>query len=570
MTMTTGPIRIGTRGSALALVQARFVGDALRTSGTDVVIETIVTDGDRRLADTSWGEGAFVTAIEQALVAGHIDVAVHSAKDLPTDEDPRLTIAAFLPREWPEDVLVLPVGQRVTGLAALPVGARVGTDSPRRSAFLRAARPDLRVHPLHGNVDTRLRRLDAGETDALVLAAAGLRRLGRADRIAQVLDFATMPSAPGQGALAVQVRAADTATRRSVAKHDDADTRRSVQAERRLLQASGGGCRAPVGAMGRIVDGRLDLRAGFASVDGRVAVTAASVGAVGGATDETGEDDGSVVAAVLADLAARAVERSAADAARPRVVVTRPMADAVGAVLALIDRGAAPVVVPAIAFAPPHQHDIDELDAALAAPDPAAWVVLTSARAVHALVDHVSGAGGPALAGLGSHWAAVGEATARAARRAGIVVDFQPKAATGRALADGLPLHEGDRIVVPRGDLADADLPRRLAERGAHVEELVVYRTIEGLSSSSSALERAVASSPAAVVMASGSAVRGWLRLADAHGLGTRVRSIPVVAIGPTTAREARSHGLHVLEESTSPAPTDIATAVATALAIPN
>lgn len=565
-----GPIRIGTRGSALALVQARMVADALLASGPDVVIETIVTDGDRRLADTSWGEGAFVTAIEQALVAGRIDVAVHSAKDLPTDEDPRLTIAAFLPREWPEDVLVLPGDQPVTGLHALPVKARIGTDSPRRSAFLRAARPDLNVHPLHGNVDTRLRRLDAGETDALVLAAAGLRRLGRADRISQVLDFATMPSAPGQGALAVQVRAADTATRRSVALLDDAETRRSVQAERRLLQASGGGCRAPLGAMGRVVDGRLDLRAGFASLDGRVAVTAASAVAAGGAQSETGEDDTSVVAGVLADLAARAVERAAAETNRPAVIVTRPMAEAVGSILALVDRGVAPMVIPTIAFAPPDPGDVADLDVALAAPDPAAWVVLTSARAVQALVDHVVGADGAALARLGSRWAAVGEATARAARRAGIVIDFQPETPTGRALADGLPLREGDRIVVPRGDLADADLPRRLAERGAHVEELIVYRTIEGPSSSSSALERAVASSPAAVVMASGSAVRGWLHLADAHGLGTRVRSIPVVAIGPTTAREARSHGLHVLAESTSPAPADIAAAVATALAIPN
>lgn len=568
MTISAGTIRIGTRGSALALVQARSVADALRASGTDVVIETIVTDGDRRLPDTTWGEGAFVTAIEQALVSGAIDIAVHSAKDIPTDEDPRLTIAAFLPREWPEDVLVLPVGQQGTRLHALPVGARVGTDSPRRSAFLRAARPDLCVHPLQGNVDTRLRRLDAGETDALVLAAAGLRRLGRADRISQVLDFSMMPSAPGQGALAVQARAADTATRRSVAALDDADTRRSVQAERRLLEGSGGGCRAPVGAVGRIVDGRLDLRAGFASVDGRVAVTAASVGAPGGATDDTRDRDGSVVAAVLAELATRAVERASAATDRPTVVVTRPLADAVGTVLALIDRGTAPIVVPAIAFGPPEEHDVDDLAVALAAPTPAAWVVLTSARAVQALLDRVAGSGGSTLGRLGSRWAAVGEATARAARRAGIVIDFQPEIPTGRALADGLPLLGGERIVVPRGDLADPALPRRLMERGARVDEIVAYRTIEGPSSSASALQQALTRSPAAVVMASGSAVRGWLRLADAQGLEVRARSIPVVAIGPTTARAARGHGLHVLGEATSPAPADVAAAVAAALAI--
>lgn len=565
----SSPFRIGTRGSALALVQARLVADALRASGADVAIETIATDGDRRLPDTTWGEGAFVTAIEQALVSGAIDIAVHSAKDIPTDEEPRLTIAAFLPREWPEDVLVLPAGQRVTGLDALPVGARVGTDSPRRSAFLRAVRPDLCVHSLHGNVDTRLRRLDAGETDALVLGAAGLRRLGRADRISLVLDFPTMPSAPGQGALAVQVRTADAATRRAVALLDDADTRRSVQAERRLLQASGGGCRAPVGAMGRIVDGRLDLRAGFASLDGRVAVTTASVSAAGGETNETSDHDEAVIATVLADLTARALERASAMADRPAVIVTRPIADAVGTVLALIDRGVAPVVVPTIAFAPPDQEHLDALGEAFKAATPTTWIVLTSARAVQALLDRAGDPGGSALAGLGARWAVVGEATARAARRAGIAIDFQPETPTGRSLADGLPLTVGERIVLPRSDLADADLPRRLIERGARIEEIVAYRTIEGPSSSSPSLRRVLASTPAAVVMASGSAVRGWLRLADAQGLGDRARSIPVVSIGPTTAREARSHGLHVLAEATSPGPADIAAAVVAALAIP-
>lgn len=567
-----GVLRIGTRGSALALVQAHVVAGALRAAGVDVTIDTITTDGDRRLPDTSWGEGAFVTAIEQALVSGAIDVAVHSAKDIPTDEDPGSTIAAFLPREWPQDVLVLPTGQRTTrssSLADLPVGARIGTDSPRRAAFLRAARPDLCVHPLHGNVDTRLRRLDAGDTDALVLAAAGLRRLGRADRISQVLDFATMPSAPGQGALAVQVRTVDAATRRAVSGLDDMDTRRCVEAERRLLQASGGGCRAPVGAVGRIVDGRLELRAGFASIDGRIAVTAASVTAGGGEVLATSEQDEALIETVLEELTARAVERSSAITGRAIVVVTRPVAQAVGTVLALIDRGITPVVVPTIAFALPDQHHLEALDRALGAAEPADWVVITSARTVEALVDRTTGLGGSAVATLGTRWACVGDATARAARRAGIVIDFQPETATGQALADSLPLSGGERIVAPRGDLADPALSRRLTERGAHVEEIVAYRTIEGPPPSTASLRRALADTPAAVVMASGSAVRGWLRLADADGLGDRARAIPVVAIGPTTARVARSLGLHVLAEATRPGPTGIADAVATALDVP-
>ncbi|MEO6208099.1 MAG: hydroxymethylbilane synthase, partial [Candidatus Limnocylindrales bacterium] len=313
MTATGPTIRIGTRGSSLALIQAGLVADGLRSFGSEVRVETIVTDGDQRTPDTAWGEGAFVTAIERALTAGHIDVAVHSAKDVPTDEDPRLAIAAYLPRDMADDVLVLPAGAQIDRLEDLPHGARVGTDSPRRSAFLRAARSDLRVHPLHGNVDTRLRRLDAGETDALVLAAAGLRRLGRADRISLVFPFDVLPSAPGQGALAVQVRADDAATRAAVRRLDDAATRQAVVVERGLLAASGGGCRAPVGALGRIVDGHLRLRAGFASGDGSVAVTAMSTGPAAG--------DQAIIAATLADLADRAAA-AAASLRRPRVIVT--------------------------------------------------------------------------------------------------------------------------------------------------------------------------------------------------------------------------------------------------------
>jgi hydroxymethylbilane synthase len=161
------PLRIGSRASTLAMAQATILRDQLGAAGLETTIVTITTDGDVRATDTAWGEGAFVTAIERALLDGRIDVAIHSAKDLPTDEDPDLTVAAYLPREDPRDALVLAAGgeaasRPVVGgggagdLASLPIGARVGTDSPRRSAFLLARRPDLQVHPIHGNVDTRL------------------------------------------------------------------------------------------------------------------------------------------------------------------------------------------------------------------------------------------------------------------------------------------------------------------------------------------------------------------------------------------------------------------------------
>lgn len=244
-------VRVGTRGSALALAQARWVRSELARVGARTTIEVIRTAGDDRAADTSWGEGAFVRRIERALANGEVDIAVHSAKDVPTDEDERLAIAAFPPREDPRDALVC--RQRGLTLATLPAGSRIGTDSPRRAAFLAAERPDLVFVPLHGNVDTRLAKLDRGDADALVLATAGLRRLGRDDRIDDILPVNVSVPAPGQGALAIQVRADDPVALAIAATLDDPATRAAVVAERAFLAATGGGCRSAVGAIG-VVD----------------------------------------------------------------------------------------------------------------------------------------------------------------------------------------------------------------------------------------------------------------------------------------------------------------------------
>jgi hydroxymethylbilane synthase len=272
----SNPIRIGSRGSALALVQANWVADRLRQNGVATEVLIIRTAGDDRAPDTAWGEGAFVTAIESALVDARVDLAVHSAKDLPTEEDGRLTIAAWTTREDPRDALVCRV--RGTTLATLPYGARIGTDSPRRTAFLRSVRPDLDVHPLSGNVDTRLRKLDEGQSDALVLAVAGLTRLGRADRIDQILPLEVAIPAPGQGALALQVRAGDERSRRAVAVLDDQQTRVAVQAERAFLAATGGGCRSPIGALGEVSAGTLTLHVAAARevVDGVLRITSSA------------------------------------------------------------------------------------------------------------------------------------------------------------------------------------------------------------------------------------------------------------------------------------------------------
>ncbi|MBA2275397.1 MAG: hydroxymethylbilane synthase [Chloroflexi bacterium] len=268
-------LRLGTRGSLLARAQSNLVAAELERAGHEVVAVTIVTDGDVRLPDTAWGEGAFVGALESALRRGEVDLAVHSAKDVPIEPEVDLVIGAYPPRADARDALVTREG---SSLGALPHGATVGTDSPRRTAFLLSARPDLRIRPLHGNVDTRLRRLDAGEVDALILAVAGLSRLGREERISAILDADLITPAPGQGALAIQVRADDAAALRAVAALDDAPTRVCVELERGILEAAGGGCRAPLGALATLRAPELSVLAVAATEDGSRRVTSRWVG----------------------------------------------------------------------------------------------------------------------------------------------------------------------------------------------------------------------------------------------------------------------------------------------------
>jgi hydroxymethylbilane synthase len=259
-------IRLGTRGSLLALAQSEWFAQRLREDGHDVDLVRIVTEGDVRPVDTIPGEGMFVAAIASALMREEIDVGVHSAKDVPLEEEPELVIAAYPERGDPRDALVTKSGRQ--SIANLPAHASVGTDSPRRAGFLRAARGDLRVVPLHGNVDTRLRRLDAGDVDALVIAVAGLDRLGCGERIDERIDPEVVTPAPAQGALAVQARRSDAGLLQVLAALDDHEIRLAVEAERRVLSATGGTCRAPVGALASIDGERFSMIVGGVNSDG--------------------------------------------------------------------------------------------------------------------------------------------------------------------------------------------------------------------------------------------------------------------------------------------------------------
>jgi len=274
-------MRLGTRASKLARWQADWVAARLRDTGYAVEIVEITTAGDVEQAEPVADIGApgvFTKEIQRAMLAGEVDFAVHSLKDLPTDEVAGLTLAAVPPRESPADVLI---ARGTESLDTLPKSARLGTGSLRRQAQVRHARPDLQVESVRGNVDTRVRKLDEGQFDAIVLAEAGLKRLGLSGRISQVLPPDRMLPAVGQGALGIECRGDDASTLAALWSLDDADSHAAVLAERTLLARLRGGCLAPIGALARIDNGRLHLTAVVLNPEGvrRVAASDESTAA---------------------------------------------------------------------------------------------------------------------------------------------------------------------------------------------------------------------------------------------------------------------------------------------------
>ncbi|MDL9945161.1 hydroxymethylbilane synthase [Gordonia sp. ABSL11-1] len=302
----TGAIRIGTRGSLLARTQAQTVADALGAAGHPAELVIIKTAGDASQAPVAEiGVGVFTTAIRTALQNHEVDVAIHSYKDLPTAPEPGLVIPAVPPREDPRDALVSRDGMV---LGELPPGSTVGTSAPRRAAQLRALGLGLEIRPLRGNLDSRLGKVAGGELDAVVVARAGLVRIGRADEVTEAFDPVVLLPAPAQGALAVECRSDDAELVRILAELDDASTRAAIDAERAVLAALEAGCTAPIGAIAEVVesiddDGRifaeLSLRAAVAAEDGSDVIRASVVGPVDRAA-QLGKD----LAAELLELGA--------------------------------------------------------------------------------------------------------------------------------------------------------------------------------------------------------------------------------------------------------------------------
>ena len=504
-------------------------------------VVTIVSDGDLRAPDAAIGEGIFVTALERALKSGEIDLAVHSAKDLPLDEDPETIVVAYPVRADARDVLVTRRAGQL--LEDLPKGGRVGTDSPRRAGFLRALRPDLDVIPIHGNVDTRLQRLDAGQADALVLAAAGLDRLGLSSRASVRMEAGDMPPAPGQGALAVQIRRGDEVTSSMLAALDDPMVREEVVAERALLKAMRGGCRAPVGALARHDGSTLVLVAGAVTSDGRTRHLL-----------QRTIDMGDLARAVLAsaDELNRHVQLESRAVLDTRPGLDRDFAEAAGRM------GFRHVQVSAIAI---HETTNAELERARRELASYGWVVVTSRRGVDALLDGVTP---PA----GVRWAAVGASTATALRAHGVSADCVPDDAEAASIPDaiaGVASVRGVRVLLARADAAASALPDRLREMGAIVDDVVAYHTAVAPPGSRAAMIEALRDTELeAVVFASGSGVRGLVELGGVDA--ARIRGVKIITIGPKTSAAVREAGFEVTREARTRDSAGLAAALKSAL----
>lgn len=546
---------IGSRASDLAMWQAEHVAALLRAAhpALTVRIEKVSSKGDRvrdvPLAKIG-GKGLFTKELEVALLDHEIDLAVHSLKDLPTELPQGLCLACVPERENPWDALVSRNGET---LANLPRGARVGTSSLRRQAMLRATRPDLNILDIRGNVPTRLKKLRDGEYDAIVLAMAGLTRLGLGGEVTETLGASVMLPAVGQGALGIEVREDDAALRQLLAPLNDSDTWNAVAAERALLSGLGGGCQTPLGAWARVEKGVLTLDASVCTMDGTRKLDTTQSGGVKDAI-ALGQTAARVLLAAgagecLASLDKNFEARGDALAGR-RIVVTRPREQAGRLAEALEAHGAEVMTFPTIAI------QGLPVDPELLSED-YDWIIFTSVNGVRHFVEGVTTAE-RAVADLRTAAVCViGPATADAARDAGFVVSLTPPEYVAESVLEVIRATEGDltgkRILMPRGKLARVDLPRGLREEGATVVEAVVYDTVP-VCPGADAVEDLLNAKPDMVTFTSGSTVDNFVAAVGLEGVA-RLKDTSYAAIGPITEGAAVRHGLKI---SVSPTDYDI------------
>ena len=548
-------LTIGSRGSQLALWQAHHIEACLQALGVETRLEIIKTTGDKitdvPLAQVG-GKGLFTKEIEEALLDGRIDLAVHSLKDLPTVLPDGLAIAAIPERELPFDALV-----GVT-LAELKQGARVGTSSLRRAAQLKRLRPDLVIENIRGNLDTRLRKLDEGSYDAILLAAAGLRRLGWADRITELLAPDVMCPAVGQGALAIETLASSEAYE-ICRQLDHEPTRVAVTAERALLAALGGGCQVPIGAHAEVADGRVRMRALIAHPDGSDVVSLVDEASV-----ENAAELGQGMALSLLEGGGREFLRAAYGEALPlagkRVVVTRASGQASTLSEALRRMGAQVVELPVVAFVPPEEWS--GVDTAIAALDRYDWLVFTSANGVRFFFDRAK-QNGQAMAAFQAKICAVGPATAVAVENYGLAVHLMPDDFAGEALVEALCGQGivGQKVLWARAAAARELVIDALRKAGAEVDAVAVYRTIAPPGLGQQARQVFGGAKPDWVTFTSGSTVKHLLAVVGVEALA----GVRCASIGRVTTESALRHGLTIAAEANPSTAEGLADAIARA-----
>ena len=543
-------LTIGTRTSALALWQTNYVIDALQAAWPGLLCEItpFVTQGDKTQASgkplpSIGGKGVFTLELEAALRSGGIDLAVHSLKDLPVEDAPGLMIGAISSRADVRDVLV---ARNHWTLATLPPGAVVGTSSTRRAAQLLLARPDLTIKSIRGNVGTRIAKVQQGDYDATVLAAAGLERLGLVDAITEWLTLDVMLPAPGQGALAVQCRADDPVIRELLAVIDHAATRAAVSAERQFLHELGGGCSAPVAAYATATTPAtgLHLCAFVASPDGQRVVRV------------QGEGDAATLGSQLAQQAlAQGVASWLAihpglpmqpASARPlrgkRVVVTRAREQAGPLCEQLADVGATPLLIPMIQIAPlPDQTRLDQVIQALPTYD---WLIFTSINTVAVFWARWLALGGQAFP-PDLRVAAVGAATADALRQQGVEPAFVPPEFMAEQIANGLGPLDGARILLPQAAIARHALAELLRTQGAQVDTLPVYQTLPAVLEPAALTE--LQQGVDVIIFTSPSTVHNFVAALQQQGIDQKIlQNSQIFCIGPVTAQAVQALALPV------------------------
>lgn len=524
-------IVFGSRGSDLALTQTRMVIDRLMAvcPGLEIELRIIKTTGDNKPEaplEEIGGLGAFTREIEVALLGGEIDVAVHSLKDLPTKQPEGLVVAAVAGRVCPNDILITHGGQTIN---ELPAGSFVGTSSLRRRAQLLDLRPDIEVCELRGNVPTRMGRVATGELDAVILAAAGLIRLGlQGTKGMWEIPLAQMLPAPGQGALALEARTGDDHLHELLKPLHDADAATAVACERAALQAFGGGCRAPLGVYAQVRDGRVFVQAFAANME-----TGKAIRLLRDAPVDEAVRLGEAMGKALYQGTQTAMGSCSQQLRNRRIVVTRAVHQAASFGGMLEEAGAWVLYLPLIAITP-------VLDATIPEPDEIFdWVVFTSVNAVEnyncVLKRHNRSIRDYASCNI----TAIGDATATALNEHGLQVACIPESHVSHALVDVLlqqePEPAGKRVLLPQSNLARPIVAEALAAQGMEVFPLKVYETV-----ACEVRERAITEltefAPECIAFFSPSAVKAYVAAGLRDNPAIQKSVLTHAAIGPVTA----------------------------------